>query len=351
MENRTSEHPPIRRLAAARRVPISITAEDLVKTSFLQPGHTLPLVIEPRDEKLDIVTWAGSCRDYIETQLLKYGGILFRNFDISSADRFEEFAKAISRELLEYRERSSPRSRVSGNVYTSTDYPASQSIFLHNENSYQQRFNMKVFFYCAQPSREGGETPIADCRKVFERISPAVRERFISRQWMYVRNYGEGFGLPWQTVFQTTDRAAVEEHCRQHEIQFEWKDNNRLRTRAVLSAVSRHPKTGEAVWFNHATFFHVTSLEPWLRDAMLAEFESADELPTNTFYGDGSPIEPEVLDELREAYRREKIAFPWQKGDVLLLDNMLAAHGREPYAGERKILVGLAEVFNRKDLQ
>lgn len=351
MENRTSEYPPVRRPGAARRVAISVTAEDLVKTSFLQPGHTLPLVLEPRDEKLDIVTWASSCRDYIETQLLKYGGILFRNFDISSADRFEEFAKAISRELLEYRERSSPRSRVSGNVYTSTDYPATQSIFLHNENSYQQRFNMKVFFYCAQPSREGGETPIADCRKVYERISPAVRERFIDRQWMYVRNYGEGFGLPWQTVFQTTDRAAVEEHCRQHEIQFEWKDDNRLRTRAVLSAVSRHPKTGEATWFNHATFFHVTSLEPWLRDALLAEFERADELPTNTFYGDGSPIEPEVLDELREAYLREKICFPWQKGDVLLLDNMLAAHGREPYAGERKILVGLAEVFNRKDLQ
>jgi alpha-ketoglutarate-dependent taurine dioxygenase len=350
MENRTSEHPPIGRPGAARRVPVSVTAEGLVKASFLQPGRTLPLVLEPRDEKLDLVTWASGCRDYIETQLLKYGGVLFRNFDVQSAERFEAFARAISRELLEYRERSSPRSRVSGNVYTSTDYPASQSIFLHNENSYQQRFNMKVFFYCAQPAQQGGATPVADCRKVFARISPAVRARFIEKRWMYVRNYGEGFGLPWQTVFQTTDKAVVEDHCRRHDIRFEWKDDNRLRTRAVLSAVSRHPKTGEAVWFNHATFFHVTSLEPWLRDALLAEFGNADELPTNTFYGDGTPIEPEVLDELRAAYRHEKVSFPWRQGDVLLLDNMLAAHGREPYAGERKILVGLAEPFDRKDL-
>ena len=29
---------------------------------------------------------------------------------------------------------------------------------------------------------------------------------------MYVRNFGDGFGLDWRTVFQTDDRAAVEAH-------------------------------------------------------------------------------------------------------------------------------------------
>ena len=85
----------------------------------------------------------------------------------------------------------------------------------------------------------------------------------------------------------------------------------------------------------------MTTLEPSVRDALLADYEDSD-LPTNTFYGDGSPIEPEVLDYLREAYRRETVIFSWQANDVLLLDNMLVAHGRAAYTGERKVLVGMA---------
>ena len=336
-------------IPARRRVTVSVTSERLVETRFLQQGTTLPLVVEPI-ERLDPVSWAQNNRDYIESLLHQHGGILFRHFDLLSATQFEEFIRAISDELLEYRERSSPRSRVSGNVYTSTDYPANQTIFLHNENSYQRCFNMKIFFYCQLPSDSGGETPIADCRKVYERISPDVRQRFVEKKWLYVRNYGEGFGLPWQTVFQTTNRSDVEKHCRERDIEFEWKSGDRLRTRAVLPAVSRHPKTKELVWFNHATFFHVSTLEPWIRDALLEEFGSEDELPTNTYYGDGDPIEPDVLEELRAAYRAETVSFPWQRGDVMLLDNMLAAHGRAPYSGPRKILVGMSEPIDRRDL-
>src|SRR6185436_3872122 len=195
---------------------------------------------------------------------------------------------------------------------------------------------------CTTAARQGGETPIADCRNVFNRIDPAIRERFIEKGWMYVRNFRKGFGLPWQTVFQTTDRAAVEEYCRQNDILVEWSDGDRLRTRAVRPAVVRHPQSGELSWFNHATFFHVSTLEPEVRDALLANF-GADDLPANTYYGDGTPIEPATLDHLREAYQRETIAFPWHEGDVLLLDNALVAHGRAPYAGPRKVLVGMAE--------
>jgi alpha-ketoglutarate-dependent taurine dioxygenase len=169
-----------------------------------------------------------------------------------------------------------------------------------------------------------------------------VRDRFIAKGWMYVRNFGDGLGLDWQTVFQTTDRSAVEAHCRKSGIEVEWKPGNRLRTRAVRPAVARHPKTGETLWFNHATFFHVTTLEPDVRQALTAEMADED-LPANTYYGDGQPIEPEVLDHLRALYHRETVSFPWQKGDLLLLDNMMVAHGRAPYSGDRKILVGMAE--------
>jgi alpha-ketoglutarate-dependent taurine dioxygenase len=166
---------------------------------------------------------------------------------------------------------------------------------------------------------------------------------------MYVRNFGDGFGLPWQTVFRTEDRARVEEHCREVGIEVEWKEGDRLRTRAVRPAVSRHPRTGETVWFNHATFFHVTTLEEGVRRALLADFDPED-LPTNTFYGDGSPIEDEVLEHLREAYRRETVALAWRPGDIMLVDNMLAAHGRRPYAGPRRTLVAMGEPMSWPEL-
>jgi alpha-ketoglutarate-dependent taurine dioxygenase len=103
------------------------------------------------------------------------------------------------------------------------------------------------------------------------------------------------------------------------------------------------------VWFNHGTFFHVSTLDPETRLALLAQVGEAD-LPNNTYYGDGSPIEPEVLDHLREAYRRETVSFPWEAGDVLMVDNMLVAHGRSPFAGPRQILVGMSHPISSDDL-
>jgi len=308
----------------------------------------LPLVIEPNPERVDITTWAARNRDFIETQLLHHGGILFRGFEITTPGAFEQLCRAISTELLEYNERSSPRTQVSPNVYTSTDYPANQSIFLHNENSYQRTFPQKIFFFCLTPAASGGETPIADCRKVFQRINPKVRERFIEKGWKCVRNVGDGLGLPWQTIFQTQSPEVVERECVRKGVKVEWKDDQRLRLSTVLPAVVKHPQSGELSWFNHATFFHITTLDPLLREVLLEEFAEED-LPTNTYYGDGSRIEPEVLEELREVYRQQTVSLPYRAGDVMLLDNMLTAHGRAPYSGTRKILVAMADAVDRNN--
>jgi len=102
-----------------------------------------------------------------------------------------------------------------------------------------------------------------------------------------------------------------------------------------------HPRTGENLWFNQAHLFHVSSLGKEIAETLISSL-GEENLPRNTYYGDGSPIEPEVLDCIRAAYEQIKIKFPWQKNDLLLLDNMLFTHGREPYTGTRKVLVGMA---------
>ncbi|MHC5718066.1 MAG: TauD/TfdA family dioxygenase, partial [Nostoc sp.] len=186
---------------------------------------------------------------------------------------------------------------------------------------------------------------IADTRKLLQRIDGKICDRFTQKGVMYVRNFGDGFGLPWQTVFQTTNPAEVEAFCHSNGIEFEWKEGNRLRTRQVRQAVATHPQTNELVWFNHAAFFHVSTLEPSIREPLLAEFPESD-LPHNTYYGDGSAIEPAVLDEIRAAYQQEMVIFSWQTGDILMLDNMLTVHGRMPFMGARKVVVGMAEEFS-----
>lgn len=328
-----------------RRQGVKLSQVELIKITPLLRDKSLPLLLQATVEGINLVTWSASNQELIATHLIQHGGILFRNFQLGNMAEFEQFIHTVSGELLEYRDRSSPRSAIQGKIYTSTDYPANQSIFLHSENSYAATWPLKIFFYCVTPAQQGGETPIADTRKLFKQINPKIRDRFIEKKVMYVRNFGDGFGLPWQTVFQTTNPAEVETFCHSNGIECEWKQANRLRTRQVREAVVTHPKTGEQVWFNHAAFFHVSTLEPNIREALLAEFQEED-LPHNTYYGDGSPIESAVLDEIRAVYQQETVIFPWQAGDVLMLDNMLTAHGRKPFLGQRKVVVGMAEQFS-----
>ncbi|MEP0787733.1 MULTISPECIES: TauD/TfdA family dioxygenase [Cyanophyceae] len=330
-----------------RRKTLSISPEKLIQIECFQPENPLPLVIKPAVDGLNLITWATNNRSWIETQLLKHGGLLFRNFDLKELPEFEQFIQAISGELLEYSYRSTPRTQVSGNIYTSTEYPATQVIPLHNEMAYSLEWPLKIWFFCVKSAEEKGETPIADSRKVFERIDNKIKNKFIQRKVMYVRNYGDKLDLDWQNVFQTTNKTEVENYCRSKGIEFDWK-GNQLRTRQVCQAVATHPKTGELVWFNQAHLFHVSSLNPEVYQSLLATFKEED-LPRNAYYGDGSPIETSVLDEIREIYQQETVIFPWQEGDILMLDNMLTAHGRMPFVGSRKVVVGMAEPFTNQN--
>lgn len=319
------------------------TPTDSVHVGPLIADHPLPLQIQSLDLSVGLPEWARANKNAIDALLHKHGGILFRHFRLDGPDDLQAFLQNISRELMGYQDRATPRSQVSGQVFTATDYPPEHHIYLHNESSFAHTWPTRIAFYCVTPAASGGETPIADVRRVHERLAPSVRERFAAKGVLYVRNFGnKPFGLAWQTVFQTQDRVAMEAYCRRAGIEFEWRDNDRLRTRQVRPATLTHPVTGERVWFNHATVLHVTTIEP-KRRAMLLKMVKEEDLPNNTFYGDGSPIEPETLAALRDAYEKETVLFPWQAGDVLLLDNLLVAHGRRPHTGTRKVLTAMAD--------
>lgn len=328
---------------------ISVSPEALVEVGFLAEGQELPLVIRPVHREVDLMAWLRAHRDYVEEQLLKYGGLLFRGFATPAQSHFEQFIKAIGLPLMEYMEGATPRKKLGDKVYTSTEFPPERSISIHNELCYVLTWPMKILFFCSVPAMRGGETPIGDVRKVWRRLSPETQARFAEHGWLLLRNFGDGFGLPWQTSYHVSERSALEDYFREARISYEWLDENHLRTRQVRPAVTTHPRTGETVWFNHIGFWHESSLELELRRLFLSEWQE-EGLPFNTYYGDGSRIEESTIEELRQAYDAETVAFPWENGDILLLDNMLVAHGRNPFEGERKILTAMGEPFTRQDM-
>lgn len=269
------------------------------------------------------------------------GGVLVRGFAPLGAAGFEAFTGRFGEPIREYEFGSTPRSRVDKGVFSSTEYPASQWIDQHNEQSYTLKWPGSIGFYCEIAAEQGGATPVADSRLVHARLDPALRARFAEHGVMYVRNYGNGLDLPWQQVFGSEDRAEVERYCDANRIAYEWlEDGEALRTRQICQATLVHPATGETVWFNQAHLFHVTNLPEGVREAML-EVVEPDRLPRNTYFGDGTPIDDAILDEVRGVYRDTMLSFPWQAGDVLLLDNLLMSHGRAPFAGKRRVLVAM----------
>jgi alpha-ketoglutarate-dependent taurine dioxygenase len=310
-------------------------------------GKRLPLLLRADkagqllDETLPML------RDTIDRHLTDCGGIVFRDFSLDGPDGFRAFAADFGHPLLTYEFGSTPRSQVTSGVYTSTEYPPHQHIPLHNEQAYTRDWPMKIWFYCMQPAEQGGETPIADSRAIYRDMPPSIRERFAERGVMYVRNYGNGLDVDWQQVFGTDSRPEVEAYCAGHEIECEWKEDGELRTRQICQGTAQHPVTGEWVWFNQAHLFHVSNLEPEVRESLLDVVGDEVDLPRNVFYGDGSPIDDETLSTVRRVLERHKISFPWQAGDVVMLDNMLTAHARAPFKGPRKVIVAMAEAHRQ----
>jgi hypothetical protein len=264
-------------------------------------------------------------------------GVLLRGA-IGSAEDFRGLRDALLPGIAPYLEAATPRTPLGGGVYTSTDFPPGESIFLHNENSSAQVWPAYLVLGCLRAPQEGGCTPLADVGGVFRRLRPEVVARFDDLGWLLVRNFYPGFGVGTaEEVDAYGDRA---------EITRRWLGPERLQTRQRREAFMRHPRLGHVLWFNHVAFWHPSRLGAEVRGMLVDEF-GPDGLPFDTRYGDGTVIPDEVIAEVVAAYDAETVRFTWCDGDVLVLDNMSLAHGRDPYAGERRVIVSMGATWAR----
>ena len=350
MERRPSLKASIRKSIQEKREEVDLDNFSLTSTSYLAPGQLLPLIIQPTMKGVNLVAWAESNREYLRNELDKHGAVLFQGFNVDTSTKFEALASAVAADGELFDEYGDlPRDTPGAKVYHSTPYPADKSILFHNESSHTHRWPMKICFYCVKTAEKGGATPILDCRKTYQTIDSAIIRRMTEKKLMYVRNFIDGLDVSWQQFFQTSSKKSVEDYCHRVGIDFEWKGENHLRTRQLCQAVAKHPRTGEMLFFNQIQLHHISCLDPDVRASMLSMF-GEENLPRNVYYGDGTPIEDTVVSEINTVYDQLAVRFQWQAGDVVLLDNMMTAHARDPFEGTRKILVAMAEVVSQKEI-
>ncbi|MCK6190647.1 non-ribosomal peptide synthetase [Pseudomonas sp. EYE_354] len=319
-----------------------------VRFSPLRPDQVFPLLAQPADSGLDVIEWVRNNRALVEEKLASHASILFRGFALNGIEEFEQFAEALQPGLYgNYGDL--PKKDGGKNTYRSTPYPEKKMILFHNESSHQDRWPRKQMFYCELPSPVGGATPIVDCREMCRRLPADLLAKFESKGLLYVRTFTDKLDVSWRHFFKTDSREEVEARCRAAGIQWQWLDNDELQTRTHCPAVIRHPLTGARSFFNQVQLHHIYCLDADVRDDLIGLF-GIDNMPRHVYYGDGTPIEDEVMELVGQLYEACAVRFDWQQGDVVLMDNMLAAHARDPFEGPRKIVVAMGDMFDRADL-
>jgi alpha-ketoglutarate-dependent taurine dioxygenase len=296
--------------------------------------------------------------DELRERLLASGALLFRGFGVQTATELATLQAQMG-EPMRYVGGDSPRTKLDSGpkheIYTSTEAPPSVRLPLHNEMSYldvQPRF---LWLACAKAPARGGATVVADGRAIVAAVDPAVRERFEHHGVRYRAGFRGPGGLlaaldriakvnkSWMEAFETNDRSVVEEECRRRNARFEWSRAGHLTIETLRPATTRHPVTGELVWFNQAHVFRLNARYLGRVRYELARvlFAALGLVPHDASFGDGSPIPDDVINHLFDVFDAHTVPVRWEPGDVVLVDNILCMHGREPFHGERKILVAM----------
>lgn len=329
---------------------------DDLKTSFIT-GMPLPLVLEPkRHIKLDdLLKILKENSTHFKQQILQHGGLLFRGFPVNNA---EDFAQVISSldvgNFVDYIGGDSPRKKVLKGVYTSTEAPPYIKIPLHNELSFAKNYPAFIHFFCEIPAEQNGETIIGDARAIFRDIDPDVRQRWEQYQLKYVSRYPHKskildlvnpFHKSWMEVFETKDKEEVERKCQQNEFGIKWNQNDWLEINQVRPATISHKLTMEPVWFNQA---HHYDLSPkflgWGRWTGIKLLYCREHTRFHEIYfGNHHPVPRCDLYHVLDVLDKNTLKFTWQRGDVLVLDNVLTMHGRETFKGKRRILTAMTD--------
>jgi alpha-ketoglutarate-dependent taurine dioxygenase len=311
----------------------------------LKPGRLPVLQAVPID---DAPSWAAEHRDGLRAIVAEHGSVLIRGLGLSDHAETAAVFGGLADGLMMEQEAFASRQVYAAGVYSSSKWPPNQPMCMHHELSYVLEFPSLMLFACLAAPAAGGATAVADAPAVLGALPAALVQRFEREGWLLTRNYNEDIGASVAEAFGTDDRGAVESYCRANAIEFDWQPDGGLHTRQRRSAIVRHPVSGQPCWFNQIAFLNEQTMDPEVRE-YLVDIYGADALPFNTRFGNGDPIGEDVVELLNEIYAVNTVREPWQAGDLMLVDNIRTAHSREPYEGQREVLVAMGDAMRLAD--
>ncbi len=336
---------PVQPIQIAHRPFLPGAQHPAMPTTLTRPAtETFPLVLRPTPAAahapLSVEAWAEDVKFWMETALSDHGAIFVRGLPISTAEELARLIDGLGYRTMDYKGGTGVRHEVAASVMTASDDPPAYSIEPHNEMAFARVHPSVLLLFCETPPVQGGETPIVDVRHMMQQMDPAVQERVQRTGVQYIRHLpsrDSGTYDSWQETFLTDDPREAEQFLQAQHYDFDWDTHSNLTYRYVLPAMITHPQTGEALWFNqipqhHASYF---KSHPFFINA---DHDDA-RYPFHCHDGEGVPFSDDLVAHLRQLAWRCAVAITWQQGDLLILDNLLAQHGRMSFVGARRILV------------
>jgi len=335
--------------------PAEALGDEVTATPYEGGPGGLPLVVEPRSERLRTsvdatVTWFAERAEAFDHVLADAGAVVLRGFPIDGTGDFAALTSHLPPLAMGYSGGNAPRNAIQGNVMESTRAHPSILIYLHQEMAYLPQYPSRLAFFCNVAAETGGETIVADVRQVAARLPEDIVRGVRERGLRYIRNFRspdrttgdrvlDDFHNNWALAFKTDDRADVDAACDARGVRYEWQPDGSVTLFTELPGVREHPVTGETVWFNQ---MHAMAMKPPVIPRQLDQLmdrvygpQTGMTRPFQVEYGDGTPV---TIDELSTIYGlldELTVASPWQHGDVMFVDNLHTAHGRNPYTGAR----------------
>jgi len=305
-------------------------------------GISFPLILSPvqSSPSTELSTqWVRNNRQYIEEKLVQHGAILFRGFNLSTAQDFYDFTLAFGYEFGSYRGGGGPRNVVLGPIHTSTESPPEIVIPFHHELAYLPNYPSKLFFFAEIPTPQDGETPILLSNRVYQKLVEKNKEfvqQIAEKKVRYKRlleskaQCHNKYQRSWQEIFDTDDKVLATQRANETGIEkIEWlPDDSMLVTSIPLDGLKVEPRTGKWTWFNSIVLLHPGSDENKSR-------------LYSTTYGDFTPISETDVKDVADIMQSEGVKIPYHKGDVYLIDNTLALHARNIFTPPRRILAAI----------
>jgi len=310
---------------------------------------SFPLCIKPTTEvlssdPLELAKWAASESSGLESLVKRHGAILLRGFGASLAtpESFCAFIEdGIQLPNFPYALGNAVRTAiVRDRVFTANESPPDKPIPWHHELAQTPVYPERILFYCDFPASQGGETPILLSTAVYANIEqkhPDFLEKLGRVGVVYSRimtahdRPSSAIGRGWWGTFGAKTKEEAEKALSKRGYNYEWLPEDKLREISpVLDAVKKVQGSGKHAFFNQM----VAVWNGW-KD----EFNTPEDCVR---FGDGSKLDPVVMGDVTEILDQHKVSIPWEKGDILYIDNMQVQHSRAPFVGKRKVLASLA---------